>query len=140
MELFLQINLFLIFFLAFIFVTGKILLAIWLYQDAEKRGMFSLPWIIFLLFSSTICLIVYLFSRKPEIENDRKVAEKRLFMVGFITLVISFILLLTSSATYWYGYYLNNDEPSYFDTYRDYDRYDDYDYNYDYDDEDDDLF
>ncbi|MGY3779002.1 hypothetical protein [Isobaculum melis] len=137
-ELFLKINLFLILFLAFIFVVAKILLAIWIYQDAEKRDMFSLPWIIFQIFSSTICLIVYLYSRKPEVENERKVAEKKLFLIGFVTLIVSFILLLGSTTTYLFGYQLNNEEPSYLNNHRYNDDYDDY---YDYDDyEDDDLF
>ena len=47
------------------FVIG-ILLCIWVYRDAEKRGMNGVLWLIITLIAGIIGLIIYLVVRKPE--------------------------------------------------------------------------
>lgn len=47
------------------FVIG-ILLCIWVYRDAESRGMSGVLWLIVVLIAGIIGLIIYLVVRKPK--------------------------------------------------------------------------
>jgi hypothetical protein len=44
----------------------SILLCIWVYRDAESRGMSGVLWLIVVIITGIIGLIVYLVVRKPE--------------------------------------------------------------------------
>jgi len=44
-----------------------ILIMIWVYKDAESRGMSGVLWLIIVFFTSWIGLIIYLVVRKPKI-------------------------------------------------------------------------
>jgi hypothetical protein len=48
-----------------LFVVG-LLLCIWVYRDAQKRGMNGALWLIIVLIANIIGLIVYLVVREPE--------------------------------------------------------------------------
>jgi len=47
------------------FIIG-IVLCIWVYRDAEKRGMSGVMWLIIVLITSFIGLIIYLVVRKDK--------------------------------------------------------------------------
>ena len=53
------------------FVLG-ILILIWVYQDAESRGMNGLLWAIIVFFLSVIGLLIYLIARSPQEINQLK--------------------------------------------------------------------
>jgi hypothetical protein len=48
------------------FIIG-ILICIWVYKDAESRGMSGVLWLILVLFLGIIGLIIYLVVRKPKV-------------------------------------------------------------------------
>lgn len=48
-----------------LFIIG-ILLCVWVYRDAESRGMNSVLWLIVVLITGIIGLIIYLIVRKPK--------------------------------------------------------------------------
>ncbi len=48
-----------------LFVIG-LLLCIWVYRDAQKRGMNGALWLIIVLIANIIGLIIYLVVREPE--------------------------------------------------------------------------
>ena len=48
-----------------LFVIG-LLLCVWVYRDAQKRGMNGVLWLIIVLIANIIGLIVYLIVREPE--------------------------------------------------------------------------
>ncbi|MEM3042940.1 MAG: zinc ribbon domain-containing protein [Thermoplasmata archaeon] len=45
----------------------SILIAIWVYKDAESRGMSGVLWLIVVLLAGIIGLIIYLVVRKPKV-------------------------------------------------------------------------
>lgn len=47
------------------FVIG-LLLCIWVYRDAEKRGMSGALWLIIVLIANILGLLIYLIVREPE--------------------------------------------------------------------------
>jgi putative membrane protein len=53
-----------------IWFVVAILLAIWVYRDAESRGMGGALWLIIVLIAGIIGLIVYLVVRKPKIAQS----------------------------------------------------------------------
>lgn len=52
-----------------IFWIIAILLCIWVYRDAESRGMSGALWLIIVLLGSIIGFIIYLVVRKDKTEN-----------------------------------------------------------------------
>jgi len=54
-----------LFVLVALFVLG-LLLCIWVYRDAQKRGMNGALWLIIVLIANIIGLIIYLVVREPE--------------------------------------------------------------------------
>jgi heme/copper-type cytochrome/quinol oxidase subunit 2 len=50
------------------FIIG-ILLAIWVYRDAESRGMNGVMWLIILFIAGIVGLIIYLIVRKDKTQN-----------------------------------------------------------------------
>jgi ABC-type transport system involved in multi-copper enzyme maturation permease subunit len=54
-----------LFFIIAFFVVG-LLLCIWVYRDAQKRGMNGALWLIIVLIANVIGLIIYLVVREPE--------------------------------------------------------------------------
>lgn len=50
------------------FVVG-LLFGIWVYRDAERRGMDGVLWLIVVLIGGIIGLIIYLVVRKPEVNT-----------------------------------------------------------------------
>ncbi|MEM3738159.1 MAG: zinc ribbon domain-containing protein [Thermoplasmata archaeon] len=53
-------------FLPIIWLVIWILIAIWVYKDAEKRGMSGILWLIIVVLLGLIGLIIYIVVRKPE--------------------------------------------------------------------------
>ena len=51
---------------AIMFVIG-ILIAIWVYRDAQSRGMSGVLWLIIVILTSWIGLIIYLVVRSPKV-------------------------------------------------------------------------
>ena len=60
---------------AIIFVIG-ILIAIWVYKDAEKRGSSGVLWLIIVILTSIIGLIIWLVVRPP-IGGKKPESERR---------------------------------------------------------------
>lgn len=60
---------------AIVFVIG-ILIAIWVYRDAEKRGSSGVLWLIIVLLTSIIGLIIWLVVRPP-IGGKKSEPERR---------------------------------------------------------------
>ena len=58
-----------------IFIIG-ILIAIWVYRDAEKRGSSGVLWLIIVLLTSIVGLIIWLVVRPP-IGGEKKEPERR---------------------------------------------------------------
>ena len=54
--------------MAAFFIAGLLIL-IWVYRDAEKRGMNGALWLIIVLLANFIGLIMYVVVREPEITN-----------------------------------------------------------------------
>ena len=54
-----------LFFIIAFFAIG-LLLCIWVYRDAQKRGMNGALWLIIVLVGNVIGLLVYLIVREPE--------------------------------------------------------------------------
>jgi len=51
-------------------VHHSILLCVWVYRDAESRGMGGVLWLIVVILTGIIGLIIYLIVRKPEISSS----------------------------------------------------------------------
>ena len=49
-----------------LFLVIGLLLCVWVYRDAQKRGMNGALWLIIVLLANIIGLIVYLVVREPE--------------------------------------------------------------------------
>lgn len=56
------------------FIIG-ILLLIWVYQDAESRGMDGLLWALIVFFLSLIGLVLYLVVRENRVLSPRKITR-----------------------------------------------------------------
>jgi len=54
------------FFVVIAFLVIGLLLCIWVYRDAQKRGMNGALWLIIVLLANIIGLIIYLVVREPE--------------------------------------------------------------------------
>jgi uncharacterized membrane protein YoaK (UPF0700 family) len=52
-----------------IIIIVFILIAIWVYKDAESRGMSGVLWLIIVIILGIIGLIIYLVIRKPKLEG-----------------------------------------------------------------------
>lgn len=50
-----------------LFPVIGLLLCIWVYRDAQKRGMDAVLWLIVVLIANIIGLIIYFVVRKPEV-------------------------------------------------------------------------
>ncbi|WP_246215534.1 peptidase [Listeria valentina] len=71
-------------------LAARAVLAIWIYKDAERRGMNPVLWCLLVIFTSAIIvLLVYLFAKKPSLEPKRGIG---LLITGCILTGLSFIL------------------------------------------------
>ena len=59
-----------------VFFIIAILLCVWVYRDAESRGMSGPLWLIIVLITGIIGLIVYLIVRKEKVPPGAPPAEK----------------------------------------------------------------
>jgi hypothetical protein len=57
-------------FIPLIWFIVAILLGIWVYRDAESRGMGGALWLIIMLIAGIIGLIIYFVVRKPKLSSS----------------------------------------------------------------------
>lgn len=77
-------------FVSLISLAARAVLAIWIYKDAERRGMNPILWCLLVIFTSAIIvLLVYLFAKKPSLEPKKGLG---LLITGCILTGLSFIL------------------------------------------------
>lgn len=57
-----------------LFVLG-ILVCIWVYRDAERRGMNGAIWLIIVLLTNLVGLIIYLVVRTPEVVRSAQTIQ-----------------------------------------------------------------
>ncbi|WP_088825326.1 peptidase [Listeria goaensis] len=121
-------------FLALVSLAARAIVAVWIYKDAERRGMNSLLWCLLIVFTSVIIvLLVYLFVKKPSFEPKKGLG---LLITGCVMTGISFVLSIFVIIGFFgmFGMMMDGFDDGY--NY-DYDMHDNMfdDYDYDYDDE-----
>ncbi|EAC3358435.1 hypothetical protein FZX04_04265 [Listeria monocytogenes] len=114
-----------IIFAMFLGLAAKVLLAIWVYKDAEQRGMNAILWCLLMVFINVIIiLVIYLIVRtKGEVMKQNLgllISGIGIAVLNTLIAIIAFIFLI---------FFAVNDGGMHnmMDGY-------DYDYNYDYDD------
>ncbi len=112
-------------------IAARAIIAVWIYKDAERRGMNSLLWCLLIVFTSVIIvLLVYLFVKKPSFEPKKGLG---LLISGCVMTGISFVLGIFVMIGF-FGVVINELDNGYY--YDNYDMHDDmHDDMYDYDDE-----
>ncbi|EUJ33181.1 hypothetical protein MFLO_04580 [Listeria floridensis FSL S10-1187] len=76
-------------FVALLAIAARALLAVWIYKDAERRGMNPILCCLLIIFtSSIIVMIVYLIVKKPSLEPKKGMG---LLITGCILTGLSFI-------------------------------------------------
>ena len=52
-------------------IIGQIILCVWVYRNAQKRGMEPSIWLLIVLIASIIGLIIYIIVREPLLSEER---------------------------------------------------------------------
>lgn len=108
-------------------LAAKVLLAIWVYKDADQRGMNAILWCLLMVFINVIIiLVIYLIVRTKGEVIKRNLG---LLISGIIVAVVNTIIAIF--AVIFLLYFAVTDDGMY-DMMNGYD----YDYNYNYDDSD----
>ncbi|EAC6873178.1 hypothetical protein IIE63_002634 [Listeria monocytogenes] len=114
-----------IIFAMFLGLAAKVLLAIWIYKDAEQRGMNAILWCLLMVFINVIIiLVIYLIVRtKGEVMKQNLgllISGIGIAVLNTLIAIIAFIFLIFFAAN-------DGGMHNMMDGYN-------YDYNYDYDD------
>ncbi|WP_239257159.1 peptidase [Listeria ilorinensis] len=113
-------------------LAARAIMAIWIYRDAENRGMSGIMWCLLTIFTSVIIVfIIYMLVKKPSFEPGR---GKGMMITGIVLTAVSFILTIVMFFMMIFG--IVSMDSYYYDYDYDYDMHDnmmeDYDYNYDF--------
>ncbi|WP_163651851.1 peptidase [Listeria sp. PSOL-1] len=94
-------------------IAGRVLLAIWIYKDAESRNMNAALWCLLIAFTSVIIvMIVYFIIKKPAFEDKKRLG---LLISGCILTVITFILSIVFFVTFVFGIIQSFEDGSWYD-------------------------
>ncbi|WP_099224658.1 peptidase [Listeria costaricensis] len=109
-------------------LAARAVMAIWIYRDAENRGMSGIMWCLLTIFTSVIIVfIIYMLVKKPSFEPGN---GKGLMITGIVLTAVSFILTIVMFFMMIFG--MVSMDSYYYDY--DYDMHDNMmeDYNYDF--------
>ncbi|MBF2664066.1 hypothetical protein [Listeria seeligeri] len=109
-------------------LAAKALLAIWIYKDAEQRGMNAILWCLLMIFVSVfIILVIYLIIRRKGEVMNRNLG---LLISGLGVAVVNTVIVIFCMIGLIFSFTSGNGMHNMMDSYN---YYDDYNYDYDYD-------